>query len=399
MTTVKLYWQLRKKYLLAILAGMALVSVWMNVDDYKQFHYADTHFTQLFPEEKYNQAKELIAERAAKTPNKVVGDDERSASDTLVNGLAGTSGLYDQTYKELNQSLPTSYAQFKTDALSFYGDLAVEQNYGAFNIRGYQNHVIWTLDDYNSTFAFDTSYANVLLYSVLIFAGFALILLLDQSQQINAYLLQATRRRQNVLMAKMIWLLAVPTVALLALFGATLVWRQMAYEAQYLAVDWHVLLGIAGFFVSLGLLVGSYLFAIDSFIGRNWQKVGTAIAGGIAVLIGVSTTYNSSELRVALYGMTLKNTLLIFVLGALILLLAATYFWSRYSIESNHGYVRLRAWRWPFFIFVGAVAYLDFNWHSSLKIWWLTPIIMLVMLFLVTDFHPRDLLMKLHLGL
>jgi TRAP-type C4-dicarboxylate transport system permease small subunit len=186
-----------------------------------------------------------------------------------------------------------------------------------------------------------------------------LVIILDQTQHKNDFLLARVKQRKDILFAKYTWLVVVPTLALLIAAGFQWFVRYWTIGADYLVIPdaRYMLLSFLAAVITF-VFLNIYVVTVDTFIGQVLAKPIVMIAGIFAS--GMLFTELNAYFEWQLTSDTHYWWPLLQVGMGIVLCLFSFWLNQRSSLEQINQVVRLPQLRVPFFWFVTTLAIIVF---------------------------------------
>ncbi|HEY4400042.1 MAG TPA: hypothetical protein VGM95_05895 [Lactobacillaceae bacterium] len=377
---IKLYYEMRKPLIWLGVLGIVLMTAIGIFQENRAWHQVQQHFAQSLTPENYQKMHQSVVDEDFVITTK---NADQAQKGTLSKAEArDVDATFSQAVSLLRvpyntataQSfLPASYAQFRTQALNVYTAADVDAPDRAYNIgstdvttqakRHFQFLIHDTTADGNRsgddyTFNWFGPLSNS--WAIVVFV--AAVLLADGFGSVNAYLFAQNKRRWQVILAKLFWLLVVPVVVLAVAGVVTMLARYAYIDPAYLTIGRNgvlVMFESAAYLLSMLVFLVAYLFAVDIFIGRQVAKIWVAGLGygSISILLN---RFFGSYYQEANWGNVWHQIGELWLVTAILTAVSA-YIVPRLSLEQNTQVVRLAHLRWPFLIWIVIVAILIFG--------------------------------------
>lgn len=377
---IKLYYEMRKPLIWLGVLGVVLMTAVGIFQENRAWHQVQQHFAQSITPENYQKMRQsVVDEDFVVTTHNAVQTQKSTLSKVDADDVDATFSqavsLLRVPYNTAAAQpfLPASYAQFRTQALNVYTAANVDAPDRAYNIgstevttqaqRHFQFGINETPADAIDTKAgYTFNWFGPLSNSWVVAVFVAAVLLADGFGSVNAYLFAQNKRRWQVILAKVFWLLLVPMVVLAVAGVVTMLARYAYIDPANLTIGRNGALGMfegAAYLLSMLVFLVAYLFAVDIFIGRQVAKIWVAGLGygSISILLN---RFFGNYYQEANWGNVWHQIGELWLVTAILTAVSA-YIVPRLSLEQNTQVVRLAHLRWPFLIWIVIVAVLIFG--------------------------------------
>ncbi|GFH42908.1 hypothetical protein Hs30E_14590 [Lactococcus hodotermopsidis] len=354
---LKAYFKLRKNWLIAFYSLIVLFGVGSMVVDSVNWHSWEKVVDKNMDAYHYREIRDYLGKKT--TNNAEVYNTFDNAETYLSLVSIDYSLKTDPRVSAYYAKMPEDFDVFRDQQLAYYKTTDV--HYERFQAQNPK----WLIYHHGNG-AFDVTLNKVGMIGIplLVFVGlYALVLIIDQWKKLPAFIRSRTGNGNLLGVSQVIYWLVIPFALASVLTVVTEITRPLFIPAKYAVVPWWDILNYSVDYFSYIFAATIFVTFVHALVGNPIYKIITGVGIVLAASIALGNLQNLLGITrfpspFSPSGLLNAQTFLIFV--AVLCLPLTIWMQTKYSLEQESAYIRIRKFSLPFYVLIVFFSIFDF---------------------------------------
>lgn len=361
---MKVYFKLRKSWLIALYALIIVAGLTSMANDSVQWHRWEKIVVESTSKATYQKTRTYLKKHPKAD---IYAQDFPSDYQRYIEAISIARPLPRNDRKPISaktiyQFAPMTYDALKTDLLSYYSEDNRRYDSQSEFSSAVQKYIPSAGE--NGQYTEQVSINKVGLMGLNICLAFAalygILLIVDQLTKVTAFIKGRTGGVNRLNLVQFIYWAGIPLAMITVLSVITHLTRTLFIPSQYITIPWKDLLVQGGNSLSISLGMVLLISFVNALVGKSIYKLLTLFLGVPACLLAGSNIF--SLLKIPSLNAFLKSlSYPVYLLILLVILLPIIMILHKhYSLEQDTFYIKLDKLRLPFYSGILVLVILDF---------------------------------------